>query len=180
MGDRRHVPDGTHLQSSCLQRTNGRLAPRTWSPHQNITVLHAVLIPDGDGSCVRRLGGGKGGAFSASPKSPSPGGRTGQDIPFPIADGDLRVIESGLDINTPMEHGLLFFLFGSLCLTFSLRHRSSRYRLARGLHSKGLTFPAPNSNFLRTLSSTSVGMGSLSPDRQTSPVTQAAVTVDIH
>ncbi len=136
MRDRRHVPNGTHLQTSCLQRTDGRLAPRPRPPHQNITVLHAVLIPDGDGSRVRRLRGGKGGTFPASPKSPSPGGRTGQDIPFPIADGNLRVIEGGLDINTPVEHGLLFFLFGPLGLTFSLRDRSSRYRLARSLHPK--------------------------------------------
>jgi len=159
MRDRRHVPDGPHFQSSRLQRPNGGLASRTRPLHQNIAVLHAVLIADGYGCAVGRLGGSKRGAFSTSPKAPRTRRRTGQDIPFQIADGNPRVVKSGLDMDAPVNHGLPFFLSSSLGSTFSLRHLFLSLLLARIIHrfssrsaeSAGLTRRATRGHRRRTL-----------------------------
>src|SRR4030095_13970411 len=142
--NRRDVANRLYLDAHRLQRTNRRLTTRPWPLHSHVD--RAKTIGLGGVACAHRsLRRGKRRPLPGTLEADASCARPRDHVALGVGDGDLRVVERGVDVHvTVMHHTLLAALLErlprlllsalgflvrccafSLCHMFSLRQSSS-------------------------------------------------------
>ena len=119
MRNGRDVLDHRDLQANGLQRANCRLASCTRALHVDLNALQAVLQCCSCGSFGCGLSGKRSG-FSRSLKAQLTGGSPGDRVTLSVGNGNDRVVEGRLNMNSTLFNilSLAALLDNFLCCNF--------------------------------------------------------------
>src|SRR5499426_171153 len=187
--NRRDVTDRGDLQPGGLQRADGRLAPRSGPPHEDLDLLEAVLHRLARGELGGRLGG-KGRALARALEPGAAGARPGHDVAHPVRERDDRVVERRLDVRDTGAHLAPLAPLGALLPRCWLRFfghalrsrllRRCRRRCRRGRRGRCRRLLLDHHAPLGALPRAGVGVRALAAHRETAAVADAAVRADVH